>query len=61
MLPLVHHLHLLALIFLALDRDNEISPEVEKFFPPYNLILRDVDGAPIYITEEKAFNIGESI
>ena len=48
-------------LLLALDRDNEISPEVEKFFPPYNLILRDVDGAPIYITEEKAFNIGESI
>ena len=33
---------------LTLDRDSEISPEVEKVFPKGNYMLRDVDGEPIY-------------
>lgn len=33
---------------LALDRDAEVSPEVEKIFPKGNYMLRDVDGVPIY-------------
>lgn len=48
-------------LLLALGRDNEISPEIEKQFPVNNLILRDVDGLPIYIENYKPLKIGESI
>lgn len=33
---------------LALGRDEEVSPEIEKIFPKGNYMLRDVDGEPIY-------------
>ncbi len=46
-------------LLLALDRDNEISPEVERVFPVGNLILRDVDGLPVYITEHHPIAVGE--
>lgn len=48
-------------LLLALNRDSEVPQEVEKVFPIGNLILRDVDGLPVYITEEKPLNIGECI
>lgn len=48
-------------LLLALGRDNEISQEVEIVFPPTNLILRDVDGLPLYITEEKSLEVGAYI
>lgn len=48
-------------LLLALGRDEDISSEVEKIFPPHNLILRDVDGAPIYIEENKELKIGDYI
>lgn len=35
-------------LLLALNRDGEISPEIEKVFPKGNAMLRDVDGEPIY-------------
>ena len=35
-------------VLLALGRDDEIPPEVEKVFPKGNYLLRDVDGEPIY-------------
>lgn len=46
---------------LALNRDSEIPGEVEVKFPKENLLLRDVDGAPIYITKELPLNIGSAI
>lgn len=48
-------------LLLALNRDSEISEEVEKEFPDGNLILRDVDGAPIYIDHQKKLEIGDFI
>lgn len=48
-------------LLLALGRDKEISPEVEHVFPPHNLILRDVDGLPLYVTEEKTLHFGEYV
>lgn len=44
---------------LALERADEIPPEVEKQYPPRNLILRDVDGLPIYVEDHKDIKIGE--
>ncbi len=46
---------------LALNRDDEVPPEEEKLFPPGNLILRDVDGAPIFVAEEVNLNVGDCI
>lgn len=48
-------------LLLALNRDDEISTEIEQKFPPHNLILRDVDGEPIYIKEQKIFDIGDYV
>lgn len=45
-------------LLLALGREDEISKDVEHNFPPHNLILRDVDGLPIYIAEEKPLELG---
>ena len=38
-------------LLLALGRGDELSEEVEMIFPKNNLILRDVDGQPIYIKD----------
>lgn len=46
-------------LLLALGREDELSSEVEKVFPPHNLILRDVDGAPVYIEEDRTIEVGE--
>ena len=46
-------------LLLALNRDDEISPEIEKIFPPRNYMLRDVDGEPIYIEKMSEIKIGE--
>ena len=48
-----------AQLLLALGRDSEIRGEVQKDYPAGNLLLRDVDGAPIYIEQEKPIAIGE--
>lgn len=48
-----------AQLLLALDRDVEIREGVQKNYPAGNLLLRDVDGAPIYIENEKSIKIGE--
>ena len=48
-----------AQLLLALNRDKEIKGEVERQYPPENLLLRDVDGVPIYITEEKQIGFGD--
>ena len=46
-------------LLLALNRDKEVSPEVEKVYPKNNAILRDVDGQPIYVEDVKELAIGE--
>jgi len=40
-------------LLCALDRENEIPKEIEKIFPKYNLILRDIDGLPIWVENYK--------
>ena len=49
-----------AQLLIALNRDDEISPEIEKHYPEGNLLLRDVDGKPIYIENECILKIGEA-
>lgn len=48
-------------LLLALDRDGEVSDEIEMTFPKNNLILRDIDGLPVYIPEFEPLKIGEFI
>ena len=48
-------------LLLALDRDDEVSAEVEHEFPKDNLILRDVDGNPIYVAQQKTLKVGDFI
>lgn len=48
-----------AQLLLALERDAEIGGAVQKNYPAGNLLLRDVDGTPIYIENEKSIQIGE--
>ncbi|MBO4620694.1 MAG: hypothetical protein J5654_11370 [Victivallales bacterium] len=48
-------------LLLALGRDDEISPEVEKQFPVGNLMLRDVDGEPIYVEHPQPIAVGEFV
>ncbi len=48
-------------LLLALGRDDEISPEVEKKYPEGNLMLRDVDGEPIYVEHPQSIEVGEFV
>ena len=48
-------------LLLALGRGNELTDEIEMTFPKNNLILRDVDGQPIYLTDFKPIAEGEHI
>lgn len=48
-------------LLCALNRQNELTTEVEKKYPKNNLILRDVDGQPIYIENYCPINVGEYI
>lgn len=41
-------------------RINEMSTELTKVFPNDNIMLRDVDGLPIYLDHYTSINIGES-
>lgn len=50
-----------AQLLLALKRDGEISPEITNDYPECNLMLRDVDGSPVYITSELKVENGTSI
>ena len=42
-----------------LNRQHDISPGLTKQFPKDNLVLRDVDGLPIYLEHYKEIGIGE--
>ena len=46
-------------LLCALDREDELSPETEMAFPPENLILRDVDGVPLYVPHPQPLRVGE--
>lgn len=48
-------------LLLALDRDNEVSSEIEIKFPIGNYMLRDVDGEPIFIEHLDEIQVGECI
>lgn len=50
-----------AQLLLALNRDEEISGPIEIDYPAENLLLRDVDGTPLYIPYPKSLNVGEAI
>jgi hypothetical protein len=46
-------------LLCMLDRINEISPELTNEFPEENIILRDVDGLPLYIEHFKELEVGQ--
>jgi hypothetical protein len=46
-------------LLCALDRADEIDSILEKKYPPNNLLLRDVDGVPIFVKNYKSIKIGE--
>lgn len=48
-------------LLCILGRQNELTSEIEKIYPENNLILRDVDGQPIYVENYKPINIGDYI
>lgn len=48
-----------AQLLCALGRESELSPEIEKIYPRGNLILRDVDGPPLYIEHPAPLAVGE--
>ena len=48
-------------LLVALNREHELSPELEKVYPIDNLILRDVDGQPIYLEHYHPIVIGEFV
>ena len=48
-----------AQLLLALNRDDEVCGPVQKDYPTDNLLLRDVDGVPIYIEKQLPLEIGD--
>jgi len=46
-------------LLCTLDRVDELNPEIEKKYPQNNLLLRDVDGLPIYVEDYTPIKIGE--
>lgn len=46
-------------LLCTLNREDELSPELEKTYPENNYILRDVDGLPIYVSDYHPFKVGE--
>lgn len=50
-----------AQLLLALDRDDEVPGTVTKDYPPENLILRDVDGPPIYVPHPAPLAVGSYV
>lgn len=48
-----------AQLLLTLDRDGEVIGSVRKDYPHDNLLLRDVDGIPVYIEKELPLELGD--
>ncbi|MDE6271918.1 MAG: hypothetical protein K2M31_02810 [Muribaculaceae bacterium] len=49
-----------AQLLLALDRDHEVCGPIAMDYPAENLLLRDVDGDPIYVAHPRELNMGEA-
>lgn len=50
-----------AQLLITLGRSDEIDGELEKTFPVNNLMLRDVDGLPVFVEDYKPLKEGECI
>ena len=48
-------------LLCALDRECELTDEIEMIYPKNNLILRDVDGFPIYLSDYKPIEVGQYV
>ena len=48
-------------LLCTLERENELTEEIEMVYPKNNRILRDVDGQPIYIPNYKPIEIGQYV
>jgi len=48
-------------LLCTLERINELTPEIEKEYPQNNLLLRDVDGLPIYVENYQPIETGGCI
>ena len=48
-------------LLCTLGRGEEMSENIEMIYPKNNLILRDVDGQPIYVSDYKPLQTGECI
>jgi len=46
-------------LLCMMDRENEVSRNLTIRFPENNLMLRDVDGWPIYLSDYHKLNIGQ--
>jgi carbamoyl-phosphate synthase large subunit len=46
-------------LLCILNREKELLSEKEKIYPEDNLILRDVDGLPIYIEQFEELKVGD--
>lgn len=46
-------------LLCTLGRSRELTPNTEEIYPKNNLILRDVDGVPIYVSNYEPLEIGE--
>lgn len=47
-------------LLCALGREEELAPDMEMIYPEDNLILRDVDGLPIYLEHFGGLKLGEA-
>lgn len=47
-------------LLCALDMRLNLSKEIEQVFPKNNLILRDIDGMPLYIADYEPIEIGNA-
>lgn len=45
-------------MMLLAGQEERISPELTKLFPDNNIMLRDVDGLPIYLDNHKELKTG---
>ena len=48
-------------LLLILSRESELTEEIEMIYPTGNIILRDVDGIPIYLENTQSLQIGDCI
>ena len=49
-----------AQLLLTLGRVDELGPK-EAIYPDHNMILRDIDGAPIWLADYRVLTVGDSV